>query len=170
MVNHFKATLKVLGMQILLSLASFLFSKSFYWFLSDGDDIILTRVVIYSAITGFLFLSAVYSVMWDTGKQDNIPGSEPYMLKGLVISLMASVPAVVLLAASVYNDYWLLDLIYRIYQFSFWGFMALGYGNLLSCVLVIIPVPVVCTVAYILGYKKINIYERCISRIFYRNK
>lgn len=170
MVNHFKATLKVLGMQILISLASFLFSKSFYWFLSEGDDIILSRVVIYSAITGFLLLSAVYSVMWDTGKQDNIPGSKPYMLKGFVISLMASVPALVLLLISLFNDYWLFDLIYKIYQFSFWGFMTLGNGNLLSCALVILPVVVVCTVAYILGYKKIKVYEDYISCIFYKNK
>ena len=168
--NHFMEALRLFEIHIVFSLASFVFSKSFYWFLSPGADIIISRAVIYSSITALLYLMALYSVMWNAGKSDRTEGSKPYILKGFVITLIASIPAIVLFLLNIHYTGGKIAASYRFYQFTYFGFMAIGSGNLLSCGLLMIPDLVIGTIGYIMGLKKVDITNDYISKIVFKKK
>lgn len=171
MKKHFQTASRVLGLHIIFALASFLFSKSFHWALAnDQYELITSRLVIYSIITTFFYLAAVHSIMWEVGKKDNNEEERTYMMKGLVIGLIVSIPAMVLFILSLFIPAGLIAALYRFYQFIFWGFMAIGNGSALSCLCVMIIEPVWCMITYIMGRKKIDVVAILKDKIIYKQK
>ncbi|MBE7046325.1 MAG: hypothetical protein E7396_02800 [Ruminococcaceae bacterium] len=171
MKKHFQAASRVLGMHIIFAIASFLFSKSFHWALAnDQYELITSRLVIYSLITTFFYLAAVHSIMWDVGKKDNNEGEKPYIMKGLVIGLIVSIPAIVLFILSLFIPGGVIAALYRFYQFTFWGFMAIGNGSALACLCVMFIELVWCTITYILGLKKIDVVAIIKDKVIYKQK
>lgn len=169
--KHFQLASRVLGMHIIFAIASFLFSKSFHWLLAnDNYELITYRLVIYSLITTFFYLAAVHSIMWDVGKKDNNDGERPYIMKGLVTGLIVSIPAGILFVLSLFIPGGVVASLYRFYQFTFWGFMAVGNGNAVSCLCVMFIEPVWCMIAYILGLKKLDLAAIIKDRIVYKQK
>ena len=171
MKKHFQATTRILGMHIIFAIASFLFSKSFHWLLADDNyELIISRLVIYSLITTFFYLAAVHSIMWDIGKKDNNEGEKPYIMKGLVLGLLTTVPAAILFLLSLLFPGGIVATLYKFYQFTFWGFIAIGNGNAVSCLLVMIIEPLWCMITYILGFEKIDVAEIIKDKVFYKQK
>ena len=169
--KHFQSASRVMALHFIFAIASFLFSKSFHWFLADDNqELILSRLVIYSLITSILYLSAVHSVMWDIGKKDNQEDAKPYIMKGLVLGLIVDIPSVILLLVSVFFPAGIIAGLYKFYQFTFWGFMAIGNGNLLSCFLVMLIEPIWCMIVYMLGLKKFDVAQIIKDKLVYRQK
>ncbi|MBE7031249.1 MAG: hypothetical protein E7409_07485 [Ruminococcaceae bacterium] len=187
MTNIFKEGSKVFGMHLAFMMIALVFMPTF-GFLLDGN---IGRKV-YALITGFLALSAAYSVAWKAGRKDeryaisqnkHIPAGEQALScnrrKGLWIGLIGSIPTIAALVVYIYawqggtdtEFYAYVNMAYRIYHSAFLGF--LGDDNLTyiwNCVIVTCIVPLLCTAAYVAGIKQFSVSEWLMPRVLYKKK
>ncbi len=167
MSQHFKKAGLLLGYHLLFALLALAFYFSFSWFATEK-----TGAYIYSACTALFYLIAVYSACWHVGKADTSPRSKhkPYLLKGLVIAAMAELPTYLYLAICFVSGNEFLMLGYRLWQFTYIGFMGMTDPWYPSYWLINLPVLAVAFLGYFAGTKGFDITERVLSRIVFKKK
>jgi len=128
------------------------------------------------------FAATIYGVMWKAG-DTNVdivePNRKEVFLKGLKIGLLADIPFaasyLVLVITSVFKIFPSYPRIHKIltfYMFAFNDTFIKGTGNgfeitfwgILLAIVVLIPLPVICTVAYYIGKKHIIFKEKLIYK------
>lgn len=180
MNNLAKLTSKIYISHILMALVSVLAAVPLFNFIQSHP-------CIYSAVTGFISLFCVYSLVWHKGTRDsrNIPGSYPDKKVPLKLSIYISIVPVILLiirlvAPNILNtglpfmngEYQFLmpdcqiygtpDFIYRLWYFSYAAFIP--SGNILVYFAEIFVLPVVIFAGYHIGLKRFSLYD-----LFYKN-
>lgn len=184
MTNYAKESFKLFGLHLVFALASVLFLGSFAFV--AGNEI---ASKIYSSITALIYLSALYSSVWQAGRKDwrflhvankNLPPEQQGKLnlwKGLIIGLFAAIPSVFMLGLFVHAShtggmyYAWVNMAYRIYQSAFLSW--LGNDNLSyfwNCVIVTAIPPVLSGIAYVAGTKQFSVIERYLPGLVYKKK
>ena len=124
-----------------------------------SPQLILLLGMIVAALSGAIY-SALLSFAAINMKADQT-------IVGTALNML--IPAAILLVLSLFFPGGIIAGLYKFYQFIFWGFMAIGNGNALSCFLVMLIEPVWCMLIYILGLKKIDIAENIKEKVLYKN-
>lgn len=184
MTNYAKESLKLFGLHLIYAIASLLFLGSFS-FVANSE----IGGKIYSSVTALMYLSTLYSFMWQAGRKDirylilhnkQLPEAEqkkPYLLKGLWIGLLASIPSVIMLGLFIHAShtggmyYVWVNMAYWLYQTTFLSW--LGNDNLSyfwNCVIVTAIPPVLSGIAYFAGTKQFSVIERYLPALVYKKK
>ena len=159
MKNTLKNALVIFGYKFLFTLLALVFLYSFANLLSGQ-----TGQRIYSAVISLMYLAAVYSYIWKTGKADSKKG---FNLNNAILPvLIAEIPTYIITIVKMAVQNEIVTVIYRIYQFIYVGFLT----DWASQILILTPVFVAAILGYILGFKKFEIYDRIIMRIVYKVK
>ena len=149
-----KHTFTLIGYKLLFSIVAFVFLASFYYI----------PLHIYSIITAVLYLMASYSYLWKIGKKDS---KEGFNIKNVLYPIILS--ELLVLVFTLLDVFFPNDItisIFRYYQLVYAGLIT----NTLSKFLLIIPIFITGCTAYILGYKKIEIYDGFIMKLVYKEK
>ena len=155
MNSTLKHAFTLIGYKLLFSLVAFAFLAYFY---SEST------FFVYSCITGALYLMASYSYLWRVGKTDS---RDKFNIKNVLLPIIISellVLIITLLEIFMPNDVTLT--LYYAYQLVYRGLISSTSSKLL----VILPIFIVGCIAYILGYKKIEIFDGFILKLVYKDK
>lgn len=180
---YFKITAELIGLQLFFALASVMFVSFFSWM--QGWK------WIFSFFTGWLFLGAAHSTLWQLGNKDrknniivnkNLPEGAPDVKLSIwgglkYASAFFAINVIVVLLVILCdnggtpgNTY--IYLVHRILMAPLFGFLP-EYGSgtyalvsLLLCVVMYIP----CITAYISGTKNFSLTEIIVPRLIYKNK
>lgn len=185
MTSYWKESLKLFGLHVMFAIVSILFLGSFS-FVATSE----VGSKIYSAVTALLYLSTLYSFVWQAGRKDvrylgvlkkhleneaDCEKINPW--KGLWIGLLASIPSFIMLGLFIHAShaggmyYVWVNVSYRIYQAAFLSW--LGNDNLSyfwNCVVVTVLVPLLSGVAYFMGTRQFSITERYLPGLIYKKK
>lgn len=179
--NAITVGIKIFGMQLFAALIAVLFMGTFSNFISSN-----TGMKIYSTITAGIFIGFYYSEIWNAGKKDakhvkvyNKHHEDSISIgysKCLIMALVAIVPNIIALialaiASSTGNGWTATNIIYRIIQSPFFGW--LGNDNFTyvpNCVIITFIPPLFAFPAYITGTKEFSIMEKYLPKIVYKNK
>ena len=174
--SYVKITAELIGLQLFFALASVMFVSFFSWM--QGWK------WIFSFFTGWLFLGAVHSTLWQLGNKDrknniitnnNLPqGSEPVKLSiwggARYASVFFAINVLVVLLSLIFSKNDAIYLVHRILMSPLFGFLP-QYGGasywlvaLLLCLVMYIP----CVTAYISGTKNFSLTEKIVPRIIYK--
>lgn len=136
-----------------------------------------------TAVSMLVYLSAIYLCGWNEGFRDSrkLGDVVPDVPRAVKVALMASVLPVILLIIRVVAYHLcvssgqqmtlllrITDVIYKLYNFYFTGFMM--SGSLISYIIPIIIMPVVYVVGYVMGTKRIDLSEKFLPKILYKKK
>lgn len=160
MKNILKTSAVVFGYKLLFTLLALAFFYSFSYLLSFSNGLI-----IYSSVISLMYFSAVYSYIWKIGKKDGRKNTFK-IWEALLSVLISELPTVIISAVYFLNKSDISEIVYRIYQFIYIGFISSD----VSKVIVIIPVFIFAALGYILGYKNFEIYDRILMKIVYRKR
>lgn len=183
MASYWKESLKLFGLHVLFAIVSV--------FLLGSFSFVATSAVgskIYSSVTALLYLSTLYSFVWQAGRKDvrylNVlkkhTGTDCQKIniwKGLWIGLLASIPSFIMLGLFIYAShaggmyYVWVNISYRVYQAAFLAW--LGNDNLSyfwNCIIVTVLVPLLSGVAYFMGTRQFSITERYLPGLIYKKK
>lgn len=154
MKNTLKHALILFGYKLLFALLALIFLASFDYL----------GLKVYSYITAILYLMASYSYIWKIGKKDS---KNKFNIKNAYYPII--------IAESITLIFTLLEIfvvspvtsaILRVYQAAYLGFIS----DNLSKFLIILPIFIIGTVSYFLGYKNIEIYDGIIMKLVYKNR
>lgn len=160
MKNILKNSIILFGYRLLFTLLAVGFFYSFANIASSQKGLL-----IYSCVTALLYLIAVYSFIWKTGKSDSKSGKFN-ILDGIVPMIIAEVITYIITFMHLVYKSDIITIIYRIYQFMYIGFIS----DASSQIFVLIPVFIAATIGYILGYKRFEIYDKIIMKLVYKTK
>ncbi len=176
----FKTTLELLGIQLLFSVVSMIFSTFFSW--------MNNWAFIYSILTAWLFLGAVHSTFWQMGNRDyknNViannhltdgQSSIPFnRLRGaavgsifFLLNLLLVVLTLLLDSGSDGNG-GVLFLVHRLMLGTMFGFIPNNSWywpvSFLLCLAMYLP----CITAYISGSANFSLTEKIVPRLLYKS-
>ncbi len=151
--------------------------------LTDGQNI--TAQMVSQVFSLFIIGAMIYQRIWSIGTSDNNKVKFNRMkedkLRGLKIGCMAAIPSFMVYLLLILARFGIasegLFAVYRLLNVHIFGYMNLLFGvgvkvveiPVFKIVLAAVPLlilPVICTVAYFLGYKDISVSEK----IIYKNK
>lgn len=184
MTSYAKESAKLFGLHLVYALASLLFIGSFSFIVNHS-----IAAKIYSSVTALLYLSTVYSFVWQAGRKDvryilvqskHAPEAEQRQVpvwKGLWIGLLASIPSVIMLGVFVHAShtggmyYVWVNMAYRLYQCSFLNWLGEdNFSYFWNCVIVTMIPPVLSGIAYFAGTKQFSVMERYLPAVVYKKK
>ncbi len=186
-----KTAAKVYGLTVVSSVISFIMYLSLMMIVSftasEGERVSAGMLLIANGVAlilqGILFVALTYRPLWAQGERDakavRNGRQKQDKLRGTKIGLLASVPSLVsyaLLVAEKLTGFWApYAAWYRVGQMSFypitvWAFGSdlstgtaqIGWGGIALAAISVLVLPVVCTVAYLVGYAGISLGERVV--------
>ena len=135
------------------------------------------------AATLILLFAMVYGFMWHAGDSDANKcelGKQPrHILKGLKVGLIADIPYALLylglIITYLFNKSSGYTRIYKIATYFMYAFndtfiktgksgFILNIGSVIGCIVVLLPIPLFCTIGYIIGEKHIILKDKIIYK------
>jgi len=193
MIKKYKKTIvETFFLQIIFSCVAFFFTPWFSWLHS--------KMYLFSIITAWLFIGALYSTFWQLGRKDakniviqnnNISSCEASekqkMYTGAVVALFMLVfNILVVIAASFHFDVteynpvtdsevFSPSAVFMIHRFlisPFMGFLPENYGGqyVLRCILICFVMYIPCVVAYITGALDFSLIDKYFYKIISKQK
>lgn len=154
MKNTLKHASILFGYKLLFALLALVFLASFDYL----------GLKVYSYITAALYLAAAYSYIWKIGKKDS---KEKFNIKNAFYPIIiVEAVTLIFILLEIFVPSPVTGAILRIYQAAYLWFIS----DNLSKFLLIIPIFIIGTVSYFLGYKKIEIYDGIIMKLVYKNR
>lgn len=154
-MSTIKHTFSLIGYKLLFSAVAFVFIPSFYYL----------PLRTFSGVTAVLYLIAAYSYIWKIGKADFKKGKFN-LLSAFVPVFISEGIAIILAVLEIFMPNDVTITAFRFFQLVYSGFIT----DNLSKFLIVIPIFLITPVAYTLGYKKFEIFDRIILKLVYKDK